>query len=82
MKYLKNIFLFMPRIILTLLNTIWFIICFAVTLICCPVVLIIWCFTYATLRNSGKGGMFHGLFFRGPFSLYRVCKNYRLIWEL
>ena len=81
MKILKAILLFIPKIIMSLLNTVWFLICLAVTYICCFGVLIVWCFKYKKLRNGGAG-LFHGLFFRGPFALYRACKFYKLIWEL
>lgn len=82
MHVLKNILLFIPKVLLSLLNTIWFIICFVITYILCFGMLIIWCFNYSTLRKSGTNGMFHKLFFRQPFALYKACKLYVAIWKL
>lgn len=85
MSILINILLFVPRVVLTLLNTIRFLFCFSITFIYCFFILVGWCFTYSKLRQNGNG-YFHKLFFKGPFSIYPfsvylACKHYRSIWQ-
>ena len=77
---MKNVLLFIPKVIFTIFVIFIIIFCFFIAWLECLIGLIIFIIFYKSLRNSGFSGIFHSIFFRYS-GLYQAVSLLHHIWE-
>lgn len=77
---MKNLLLFIPRLIASTFLSIAFIVCFIFAWALCIIGLIVFAINYKNLKSNGSG-IFHKIFFKLS-GLYYIEKAFRIVWNI